>query len=70
MDDDVIDISNISDEVFRTHLRRLADITSCPCMTCVRVCDRPEFIDQCDAYQLWRGQRMEARKSYGNESKI
>lgn len=61
MDDDVIDISYMTDDELRTHLRRLSDYYSCPCVNCACVCDRPEKVATCDAYQLWLWDRMKYR---------
>ena len=61
MDNDVIDSSYMTDEEVRTHLRRLSDYYTCPCVDCVAVCDRPERVATCDAYQLWLWERMKHR---------
>lgn len=61
MDNDVIDISYMTDDELRTHLRRLSDYYSCPCVNCACVCDRPEKVATCDAYQLWLWDRMKYR---------
>ena len=34
---------------------------SCPCVTCAAICDRPERVATCDAYQLWLWERMKHR---------
>ena len=61
MDNDVINISDMTDEELRTHLRRLSDYSSCPCVLCCAICDRPEKVATCDAYQLWLWDRMKYR---------
>lgn len=61
MDSDVIDISYMSDEELRTYLRRLSDYSSCPCVNCAAICDRPQKVANCDAYQLWLWERMKRR---------
>ena len=63
MDDDVIDISTMSKREAREHLRRLADYSSCPCTLCVAICDRPEKVATCEAYQLWLWERMKHREA-------
>ena len=59
--DDIINISDMTDEELQTHLRRLSDYYSCPCVNCAAVCDRPEKVATCDAYQLWLWERMKHR---------
>lgn len=60
-DDGTIDISWMDPDQAREHLRRLADLCSCPCYTCRAICDRPAKIYECDAYQLWYDERMRER---------
>lgn len=67
MDDDVIDISNLSGDELQTYLRRLADYSSCPCTTCVAICDRPQKVALCNAYQLWLWERMQNRPPHAEE---
>lgn len=67
MDDDVIDISNVSQHEAREHLRRLSDLASCPCLNCRAICDRYDVIDKCVAYQLWYAERIKRRPPYAEE---
>ena len=60
MDNDVIDLSHMSKEEVREHLRRLSDLASCPCLNCIRICD-PTVYASCEAYQIWHDERI----SYG-----
>lgn len=60
-DRDVINISDLEEDELRDHLRRLSDLTSCPCTTCRAICDRYETISSCDAYQLWYKERLARR---------
>ena len=53
MDDDVIDVSHMSDEEHREHMRRISQLCSCPCMTCVRDCTTMSGINECEPYQRW-----------------
>lgn len=61
MEDGTINISMLNPEEAREHLRHLSDLCSCPCTTCRAICDRPENIYRCTAYQLWYDQRMRER---------
>lgn len=65
MDDDVINISNLSADELREELRHLSDLTSCPCYNCQRICNRWDYVQRCTAYQLWYEERMEARERHG-----
>lgn len=65
-EDDVIDISDLSGDKLREHLRRLSDLTSCPCNTCRAICDRFDTIDKCTAYQLWYEERIKVREASRN----
>ena len=61
MDEDVIDISWMNEEQLRTHLRRVSDYVTCPCVRCVAVCDT-NTIEHCDAYHLWKYSHERVRK--------
>lgn len=61
MDDDVIDVSSMSQKKARERLRQLSELASCPCNTCRAICDRYDVIDKCEAYQLWYDERMKSR---------
>ena len=63
MDDDVINISDLNERELQTYLRRLADYSSCPCTSCTAICDRPERVATCEAYQLWLWERMKHREA-------
>ena len=65
MDDDVIDISHMSPEEVREHLRHESDRSTCPCQTCQAICDRIDRIANCAAYQLWRDRCLERREYAG-----
>lgn len=69
MDDDVLNISNMDRDEFMDTLRHISDMASCPCVTCQRICDRMEYIAECEAYQLWYEERMEARERYYERNK-
>lgn len=66
-DDDVIDISDLEGNELQDYLRRLSDLTSCPCNTCRAICDRYDTIDKCAAYQLWHEERIKARREHGRQ---
>jgi hypothetical protein len=65
MDDDVIDVSNMTQEEFRERMRHESDLTTCPCQTCQAICDRMDRIANCVAYQLWRERCLERREYAG-----
>lgn len=65
MDEDVIDISHMSEEKRREHLRHSSELSSCPCLTCKAICDRGEKIANCVAYQLWYERCLERREYAG-----
>lgn len=52
-DDDVIDISHMTDEDRREHLRRISQLQTCPCVYCTAICDRMSTIAECEPYQDW-----------------
>lgn len=52
-DDDVIDISHMTDEDRREHLRRISQLQTCPCVYCTAICDRMSTIAECGPYQKW-----------------
>ena len=62
IDDDVIDISWMTEEELHEHLRHLSDLSSCPCVECCANCDRTEKVASCDAFQLWYAERMKNRR--------
>lgn len=63
MEDGTINISMLDPEEAREHLRHLSDLCSCPCTICVAICDRPEKVATCEAYQLWLWERMKHREA-------
>lgn len=65
IDDDVIDISWMTEEELHEHLRHLSDLSSCPCVECCAICDRTEKVASCDAFQLWYQERMRNRAGLG-----
>jgi hypothetical protein len=48
-----IDISNISDQEFIEHMRRLDIESRCPCAGCTKECDQMAQRSECDQYQKW-----------------
>ena len=62
LDDDVIDVSHMSDEDRRKHFRRLDELTTCPCCYCQETCDHWTHISECDAYQEWMEWALLGRK--------
>jgi len=52
MDDDVIDISNMTSEQFVEHMRVLDKQSKCPCHEC-NGCDEQMHKQDCDEYQEW-----------------
>ena len=65
IDDDTIDISWMSEEQLREHLRHLSDLSTCPCVECCAICDRTEKVAQCEAFQLWYRERLMNRERMG-----
>jgi hypothetical protein len=63
MDDKTIDVSWMDEIEYRQYMRHLSDISTCPCVSCNAVCDRPQKIAECDAYQLWYERCMERRQN-------
>lgn len=61
-EDCTIDISWMDPEQLRTHLRRISELTTCPCMQCAAVCDSLRTVENCDAYRLWYWQTMRNRE--------
>lgn len=61
-DDDVINISDLQGDALRDHLRHLSDLTSCPCNTCQRICNKWDHVVNCDAYQLWLENKWRERE--------
>ena len=53
MDDDVIDLSSLTEEDRREHFRRLDQLTTCPCCYCTKICDRVDIMANCAPYQAW-----------------
>ena len=53
LDDDVIDISHMTDEDRREHLRRISQLQTCPCVYCTAICDRMSTIAECEPDQKW-----------------
>ena len=53
MDDDVIDLSSLTEEDRREHFRRLDQLTTCPCCYCTKICDRVDIMANCEPYQAW-----------------
>lgn len=62
MDNDVIDVSHMTEEDRREHMRRMNQLTTCPCMNCQAICDRWSTVAECDAYQEWLDRNMRPRK--------
>lgn len=58
--DDTINISDYEDPA--EYLRHLSDYCSCPCVRCKAICDRPERVSNCEAYQLWLAQKWKERE--------
>ena len=49
-------------------LRRLADLTSCPCYECVKDCNGMDKVSECVSYQKWYENKLrqrELRRKYG-----
>ena len=52
-EDNTIDISHMSSAEYKNHMRRLEQLTTCPCVNCVKICDRWSTVQQCEPYQAW-----------------
>lgn len=52
-DENIIDISHMTPSEYKDHMRRLEQLTSCPCTHCTAVCDRMDIIADCEPYQSW-----------------
>lgn len=63
MDDDVIDVTHLTEEDRREHMRRLQQLTTCPCFNCTLVCDRVSIMHSCEPYQTWLDYQMPERKN-------
>ena len=61
-DNDVIDISHLSEEDAREHMRRIDQLYSCPCYHCVLICDRASTLASCDSYQAWLDYQVPERR--------
>lgn len=61
----MIDVSHMSKAEYRDHMRRLEELTTCPCMKCTKVCDRASTIAECDAYHEWWERNIHRRKKHG-----
>ena len=61
IDDDIIDVSHITEEDRREHMRRINQLATCPCMNCTAECNRWMNVASCDAYQEWREYNMHRR---------
>lgn len=59
LSDGTRDISNMSDEEYRDHIRRLGELYSSPCYYCQENCSDYRH---CDAYHGWADRILEARK--------
>lgn len=58
----MIEVKNSED------LRRLEDLATCPCYSCVKNCDGMDKVADCVAYQRWYETKMrqrEIRRKYG-----
>lgn len=53
LDDDVIDVTHLSEEDRKNHMRRLDELTTCPCNYCTEICDHWAHISECDPYHEW-----------------
>lgn len=63
MDEDVIDLSKLSEEDRREHFRRLEQLTTCPCCYCQKICDRVDIMADCEPYQAWLDYQMPRRRT-------
>ena len=54
IDDDVIDVTHLSEEDRREHMRRISQLQTCPCCYCQAICDRTSAVAECRPYQEWR----------------
>lgn len=52
-EDGTIDITHMTDEDRREHLRRISQLQTCPCVYCTTICDRRSTVAECDPYQDW-----------------
>ena len=50
MDEDVIDVSHLSKEEYKQHMRRLQQLHTSPCLYCTAVCT--DWV-RCKKYQKW-----------------
>lgn len=53
MDDDVINVSNLTDEELKQQMRRLDQLSSCPCSNCESRCWATGEITECRKYKKW-----------------
>ena len=61
MDDDTIDLSHLTEEDRREYMRRISQLTSCPCVNCTADCLRWENIASCEPYQDWKERNQTIR---------
>lgn len=62
MDDDVIDLRDLTEEDRKNHFRRLDQLATCPCVYCTEICDRASTIAECFPYQQWYYLNVHRRK--------
>lgn len=60
-DDDVIDITHMTDEDRREHLRRISQLQTCPCVYCTAICERTSQTAECGPYQKWKAHNEKLR---------
>ena len=53
MDDDVIDVSHLTDAEYKEHMKKVERESECPCLYCSSICDRITSRSECSAYQNW-----------------
>lgn len=52
-EDDGIDISNMTADEYKEHMRRIEQLTSCPCTNCTDRCWDTGMITECKPYRRW-----------------
>ena len=60
-EDNTIDVSHMTDKEYRQYMRRLEQLSTCPCMTCQAECNRWINVDSCASYQRWREYNRDRR---------
>lgn len=51
--EDIIDVSHISREEYKAHMKILQSRTTCPCVYCQSDCVRASDRAECERYQEW-----------------